>query len=208
MKSKTSTKARPEYTILEKAGVFKVFDKIYNDARSIGGVRIACIGPGTAEKVKARHLAVDLMPEKDFVAEGLVRAFKKDHNVENATVLWVRADEAREVIASELTGMGAIVDEAVAYRTVPEKDDNIEALARLKEEGADMITFTSSSTVEHFLALKMPLPPGCKIASIGPVTSATVRKHGLKVDIEAKEHTIPGLVEAIEKHYARAGKSV
>ncbi|MBX7211821.1 MAG: uroporphyrinogen-III C-methyltransferase [Verrucomicrobiaceae bacterium] len=181
---------------------FKMFYKLYNDAREIGGVKIAVIGPGTADKVREQHLTVDLMPEKDFVAEGLVKAFKDHHNIENSTILWVRAEEAREVIANELTGMGGIVDEAIAYRTVPEKEDNLEALARLKEEGADMITFTSSSTVEHFLDLGVALPAGIKIASIGPVTSATIKKRGLKVDVSAKEHTIPGLVAAIEKFYA------
>ncbi|MBE7496130.1 MAG: uroporphyrinogen-III C-methyltransferase [Verrucomicrobiaceae bacterium] len=182
---------------------FKMFDKIYNDTRSIGGARIACIGPGTAEKVRARHLAVDLMPEKDFVAEGLVKALKEHQNLENVTILWVKAAETREVIANELTGLGAIVDEAVAYRTVAEKADNLEALARLKNEGADIITFTSSSTVEHFLDLKVELPEGIQIASIGPVTSATLKKHGLPIDIEAKQFTIPGLVAAIEAHCAK-----
>jgi uroporphyrinogen III methyltransferase/synthase len=118
--------------------------------------------------------------------------------MENVKVLWVRAAETREVIANELTGMGAIVDEAIAYRTVAETEDNLEALARLKSEGADMITFTSASTVEHFLNLKAPLPEGCKIASIGPVTSAAIKEHGLSVSVEAKENNIPGLVEAVE----------
>lgn len=181
---------------------FKMFDKIYNDARCIGGVRIACIGPGTAAKIKERHLAVDLMPEKNFVAEGLVKAFKDHQNVENISILWVRAAETREVIANELTGLGAIVDEAIAYRTVPEKEDNLEALARLKEEGADMITFTSASTVEHFFDLKVDLPAGIEYASIGPVTAAALQKRGLKPHVEAKQFTIPGLVAAIEKHYS------
>jgi len=166
---------------------FAMFDKLYNDARSIGGVRIACVGPGTAEKVKERHLAVDLMPEKNFVAEGLVKAFKDHQNMENVSVLWVRGEETREVIA---------------YRTVQEREDNLEALARLKEEGADMIIFTSASTVDCFMALKVPLPEGCKIASIGPITSAAVRKHGMSVDALAKENTIPGLVTAVEKYWA------
>ena len=181
---------------------FKMFYKLYHDAREIGGAKIAVVGPGTADKVREHHLAVDLMPEKDFVAEGLVRAFKTGPSVENSTILWVRAEGAREVIANELTGLGAIVDEAIAYRTVPEAEDNLEALARIKDDGADVITFTSSSTVEHFLDLKVPLPAGCKIASIGPVTTATLKKHGLKPDIEAREHSIPGLVAAIEKHWA------
>jgi uroporphyrinogen III methyltransferase / synthase len=180
---------------------FTMFDKLFNDARCIGGVRIACIGPGTAEKLKARFLAVDLMPEKNFVAEGLVKAFKDHQAMENVKVLWVRAEETREVIANELTGMGAIVDEAIAYRTVAETEDNLEALARLKAEGADMITFTSASTVEHFLNLKVALPEGIKIASIGPVTSAAIKEHGLNVDVEAKENHIPGLAAAVESFW-------
>ena len=181
---------------------FKMFYKLYSDAREIGGAKIAVIGPGTADKVREHHLTVDLMPDRDFVAEGLIKAFKDHLSVENSTILWVRAEGAREVIANELTGMGAIVDEAIAYRTVAEKEDNLGALARLKEEGADMITFTSSSTVECFLELGVPLSERIKIASIGPVTSATIKKHGLRVDLSAKEHTIPGLVAAIEKFYA------
>lgn len=181
---------------------FTMFDKLYNDTRSIGGARIACIGPGTADKVKARHLAVDLMPDKgNFVAEGLVKAFDKHQNMENVKVLWVRAEETREVIANSLTGMGAIVDEGIGYRTVAETEDNLEALARLKNEGADMITFTSASTVEHFLDLHVDLPENCKIASIGPVTSAAIKHYGLKVDVEAKENSIPGLVAAVEKFW-------
>jgi uroporphyrinogen III methyltransferase/synthase len=180
---------------------FKMFDKLYKDARSIGGVRIACVGPGTAERVRARHLAVDLMPEKDFVAEGLVKALKDQQNMENVNVLWVRGADTREVVANELTALGAIVDEAIAYRNVPERDDNLEALARLQKDGADLITFTSASTVDSFMALGVPLPEGCKIASIGPVTSEAIKKHGLMVDIAAEANNIPGLVAAIEKHW-------
>lgn len=184
---------------------FRMFDKIYQDTRSIGGVRIACVGPGTAEKVRERHLAVDLIPEKDFVAEGLVKAFKDHQNMENVSVLWVKGEETREVIANQLTGMGAIVDEAVAYRNVPEKEDNLEAIARLVNEGADLITFTSASTVDCFMDLKVPLPAGCKVASIGPVTSEAARKHGLHVDIQAQENTIAGLVQAVQAALGSAG---
>ncbi len=180
---------------------FEMFYKLYDDARSIGGVKIAAIGPGTAEKIKSYHLAVDLLPD-EFVAEGLVKAFKKQESVENQTILWVKAEQTREVISNELTGMGAIVDEAIAYRTVPEDADH-EAIQRFKNEGAEVITFTSSSTVEHFLDLKVPLPEGIKIASIGPITSDTLKKRGLRIDIEAKEHTIPGLVAAIESYYRK-----
>ena len=116
-------------------------------------------------------------------------------------MLWVKAEETRDVITRELTRMGAIVDEAIAYRTVPEKEDNLEALARLKNEGADMITFTSASTVDNFMTLGVPLPAGCKVASIGPVTSEAVKKHGLKIDVAAEVHSIPGLVDAISRYW-------
>jgi len=180
---------------------FKMFYKLYTDARSIGPAKIAVIGPGTAEKVKEYHMAVDLMPEKKFVAEGLIEKFKKDEAMEHLKVLWVRAEEAREVIAEGLNKMGAIVDEALAYRTVPERDDNQAAIARMTEEGADVITFTSSSTVECFFALGLELPKGVKIASIGPVTTDALKERGLKPDIEAQEYSIPGLIKAIEKHF-------
>lgn len=178
---------------------FKMFDKLFNDARAIGGARIAVIGPGTGVKIRERHLAVDLMPEKDFVAEGLVKAFRDHQDIENLKVLWVRAEEVRDVVADGLTALGAIVDEAQAYKTVAETEDNLDGIERLKEEGADVITFTSASTVEHFLALGVPLPEGIRTASIGPVTSAEMTKRGLKVDVEAKEHTIPGLVRAVRE---------
>ena len=174
---------------------FTMFYKLYTDARSIGGARIACIGPGTAEKVKQYHMAVDLMPKK-FVAESLVDAFK-EHSIENQAILWVRAEEAREVIGRGLTLQGAIVDEALAYRTIPEREDNTSAIARMQAEGADIITFTSSSTVECFFALGLELPKGIKIASIGPVTTEALRARNLKPHVEASEYSIPGLVAAV-----------
>ena len=113
----------------------------------------------------------------------------------------MRAEEARDVLPQELMKLGAIVDIAVAYRTVPETEDVTGAIARFREEGADMITFTSSSTVQNFMALKLPLPAGMKTASIGPITSKTIRESGLRVDAEAERYDIPGLVQAIATFY-------
>ncbi len=175
---------------------FKAFFEIYRDARDIGCARIAAIGPATAERVRSYHLQVDVQPEK-YVAEAIVEALQKETSLENLQILLARAEGAREVLAEELTRLGAIVDEAVAYRTVPETNDVTGGIKRFREEGADMITFTSSSTVENFLALKLPMPRDIKTASIGPITSKTMRSLGLTVDVEAKQHDIPGLVEAI-----------
>ena len=181
---------------------FDIFFKLYEDAREIGGARIAAIGPATAQRVRDFHLHVDLQPE-EFVSEAIVREFKKQGGVENVRILLARAERARDVLPKELSALGAIVDEAFAYRTVPETRDVTGARRRFVEEGADLITFTSSSTVENFLALGLAWPKGLKIASIGPVTSKTVRDSGLKVDIEARRHDIEGLVEAIRGYFKK-----
>ncbi|MDQ6912592.1 MAG: uroporphyrinogen-III C-methyltransferase [Verrucomicrobiota bacterium] len=181
---------------------FEMFYKLYDDAREIGGTKIAAIGPATAQRLKEYHLHIDLQPE-EFVAEGLVREFKKIGGVENLRILIARAEKARDVLPRELSALGAIVDEGFAYRTVAETRDDNGARRRLLEEGADLITFTSSSTVENYLALGLPWPERMQIASIGPITSKTAREHGLKVDVEAKRHDVPGLVDAIQKFYAR-----
>jgi uroporphyrinogen III methyltransferase/synthase len=181
---------------------FEMFFKLYDDARDIGGVRIAAIGPATAARVREFHLKVDLQPD-EFVAEGVVKAFKKEGDVENLRILLARAEEARDLLPKELGALGAIVDVAFAYRTVAETDDRTEARARLAAEGADMITFTSSSTVENFLALGLAWPQGLQVASIGPITSQTARDRGLTVAVEAPQHDVPGLVESIRRFYGR-----
>ena len=181
---------------------FQAFFAVYEDIREIGGARIAAVGPGTAAELKKYGLMVDVMPQK-AVAEELIAEFDRKGDefggVANVTMLWVHGEQARRVIYDELMKRQAIVDECLAYSTVPETEDSAGAQARLREEGADIITFTSSSTVRHFMALKLPLPQGCRIASIGPVTTATLAEFGLKPDIEAAAHTIPSLVEAVLK---------
>ena len=158
---------------------FDLFYKLYDDAREIGGARIAAIGPATAQRIKDFHMHVDLQPE-EFVAESIVREFRKQGGVENLRILLARAEKARDLLPKELSALGAIVDEGFAYRTVPETRDDSGARRRLLEEGADLITFTSSSTVENFLALGLPWPAKMQVASIGPVTSKTARDRGLK----------------------------
>ena len=181
---------------------FKAFFEIYRDARDIGGARIAAIGPATADRVRAYHLQVDVQPEK-YVAEEIIGALQEETSVENLKFLLPRAEGAREALSNELTRLGGIVDEAIAYRTVPESGDISGGIRRFREEGADLVTFTSSSTAENFMALKLPLPSATQLASIGPVTSKTMRGLGLKVHVESKQHDIPGLVESIVRFFRR-----
>jgi uroporphyrinogen III methyltransferase/synthase len=152
--------------------------------------RICVIGPATRAAVEALHLKVDLMPE-EYVAESLVAAFAS-HDLRGKRILLPRAAVARDLIPAELGALGAHVDVVEAYRNV------VPAPCSVEQGHVDWITFTSSSTVANFLALarREPLQGAC-VASIGPVTSAALRAHGLKVDAEARTYTLEGLVEAV-----------
>ena len=183
-------------------GVEKFFDAFYatyQDARSLGGCRIAAIGPSTEAKIREYRFAVDLMPER-FVAEGLLEAFKNE-SIEHQKILWVKAEETRDVIYDGLMDQGAIVDSCLAYRTVPETADPTGAARQLREEGADMITFTSGSTVENFFKMDLDWPEGCQAACIGPVTHKTFKSHCEAPSIESEKHDIDGLVHAILNHF-------
>ncbi|MBR5876704.1 MAG: uroporphyrinogen-III C-methyltransferase [Akkermansia sp.] len=185
---------------------FEAFYAVYEDIREIGGARIAAVGPGTAAELKKHGLMVDIMPQK-AVAEELVAEFDRKGDefggVANVTMLWVHSEKGRDVVYKELMKRQAIVDECIAYNTVPETQDPTGAKARLESEGADVITFTSSSTVRNFMAMGIPLPQGCKVASIGPVTTATLREFGIEPHIVCETHNIPALTEAIATYFSK-----
>src|SRR6266446_2617009 len=109
---------------------FNIFFKLYDDTREIGGVKIAAIGPTTAQRVKDFHLHVDLQPD-EFVAEAVVKEFEKQGSIENLRILLVRAEKARDTLPKELSALGGILDEAFAYRTVPETRDTSGARRQL-----------------------------------------------------------------------------
>jgi uroporphyrinogen III methyltransferase/synthase len=181
---------------------FEFFFKAFEDLRDIGGVRIAAVGAATAAKIRELHLKVDLTPD-EYVTAKIAGALAKYESIENLKILLLRAEVANQDLPKKLEEMGAIVDDVACYKTVAETEDRNGAAARLIEAGADWITFTSSSTVENFnvrFDLK-PLTgryPQLKLASIGPETSKAISLLGLKPSVEAKEHTIDGLVKAIE----------
>ena len=114
---------------------FDMFYRLYDDARSIGNVKIAAIGPATAQRIKDLHLAVDLQP-KEFVAEAIVDGLLKLGSVENLKILVVRALGAREVLPKRLAELGAIVDEAIAYRTVPETNGQVRRSGKISSGGS------------------------------------------------------------------------
>ncbi len=179
---------------------FEAFFAVYEDIRELGGARLAAVGAATAAELKKYGLMVDVMPRK-AVAEELIAEFDRKADdfggVANSTMLWVHSEKGRDVIHKELMRRQAIVDECIAYNTVPETEDPTGARARMEAEGVDWLTFASSSAVHNFMAMGIVLPAGCRIASIGPVTTATLAEYGLTPHAEAKKHDIPGLVQAI-----------
>ena len=163
-------------------------------------LNIAAIGPATAKVIEQHGLPVDVVPDK-YVAESVVEALEGE--VKGKRVLLVRAKVARDVIPRELTSLGAKVDVAEAYETVLPGTSAaaLRVVLRDPEQKPRAITFTSSSTVQNFLDLlgegNRGLLDGVKLASIGPVTSETLRKAGLEPHIEAQEYTVPALAKAL-----------
>jgi uroporphyrinogen III methyltransferase/synthase len=180
---------------------FEYFFRRFHDMRDLGGARLAAVGPATANKLKELHLQVDLMPD-EALASKIAKAFAKFETIENLKICLLRAEVANRELPEALEALGAIVDDVACYQTVPETEDTTGAAASLLANGADWVAFTSASTVEHFHA-RFDLPallkkfPQLKTATIGPETSKALAALGLRPALEAKQHTIDGLVEAL-----------
>jgi uroporphyrinogen III methyltransferase/synthase len=179
--------------------LFEALNAAGHDARSLAGATVAAVGPGTARALAERGIGADVVPER-FVAEALVEALAAVE-VDGRRVLLARAAEARDVLPDALRERGAKVDVVALYETVREQPDE-EAITAA--QGADYVTFTSSSTVTNLTeALGERFPSAARIVSIGPVTSATARAAGLRVDVEAERHDIEGLLAALLEDAAK-----
>ena len=180
-------------------GVRLLFDRLAavgRDARALGAAWVAAIGPGTAAALRHHGVIADVVPE-EFTAEGLLDALT-DQPVER--VLVARAAEARNVLVDGLRERGAEVDVLPLYETVAE---SLSEEQRAAAGQADYVTFTSSSTVKFFLEAVGGEPPQGRIVSIGPITSTTLREHGLEPHVEASRHDIDGVVQALLDDVAR-----
>jgi uroporphyrinogen-III synthase len=184
-------------------------------SKDLKRVKIAAIGPATRTAIKKLDLRVAVVPKR-YIAESVVESLRG--KVEGKRVLLARAKVARDVIPRELRKMGARLDVVEAYETVVpvESKRKLQALIKDPKRRPDVVCFTSSSTVRNFASLLggRGRPPhidlqGARFASIGPITSATLRELGLPVHIEAEEYTIPGLIRATQnwavarRHYER-----
>ncbi len=179
-------------------GVAAFFDRglapAGRDARAVAGLQVAVIGPGTAAALAARGVRADLVPDR-YVAEALLESFPAPDA--GARVLIARAEHARDVLPDGLRERGYHVDVLAVYRTVAATPDP-DMLELVRRGEVDAITFTSSSTVDNFCDLLEAVPePQPLVVSIGLITSKTATERGLRVDAEATEHTIDGLVDAL-----------
>jgi len=167
--------------------------------------KVIAIGPATAKRLKEKGIRITSMP-KQFVAEGILKSFEKK-NLQGKRILLARAKRARDILPKGLRKMGAVVDVVEVYRTVKPRGGSKRLRQLLLEGGIDAITFTSSSTVNHFVELLKgrdlkKLLKDIAIACIGPVTARTVKEWGLKVRIQPKKYTIPALAQAIAEYFS------
>ena len=175
------------------------------DVRDLKGLVIGAIGPATAAQFAKTGIKVDFVP-KDYRAEGLLEVLSS-HDLRGKCFLIPRAKVARDLVPQALEERGASVEVVEAYETVSPEFPPGE-LERLLTPPPNMLTFTSSSTAANFAKLlddrKLEdVLDGVAVASIGPITSDTLRDFGLEVTVEAKHSTIPGLVQAIRDHFSR-----
>lgn len=175
------------------------------DARALGGVRVAAIGPATAEAVKGMGIVPDLVPAT-YVAESVAESMIA-LGVKGSRILLPRARVAREELPAALRKAGALVDVLAAYETLPFHENKAQVMEALEAGRLDCVTFGSSSTARNFLAAipveELKKYPGVRFAAIGPVTAKTMESLGLHPDIQPETFSIPALVDAVCDAFAR-----
>ena len=188
-------------------GVNALFQRLYGhnlDTRALNGLKIGAIGPATAKVLATRGIIPDYLPDV-YTSQGFITGLSS-WDVAGQRFLLPRADIADRGLTEGIVQLGAKVHEVVVYRSVPALGAASQAKQMLLSGEIDVITFTSSSTVSNLVAAlgeERPVINSAKVACIGPKTAGTAARDGLRVDIVASEHTIPGLVTAIEQYFRK-----
>ncbi|MEA4926488.1 MAG: uroporphyrinogen-III C-methyltransferase [Syntrophomonadaceae bacterium] len=197
------------FTSVNSADIF--FEELAGqgiDIRRLHGLKICAIGPATSERLTARGLIVDVIPE-EYRAEGIIAKLNPMIKPGDR-ILLPRAQGAREILPESLRGLGAVVDEVIIYRAAPASRINPGHLQEIRNGEVDYITFTSSSTVKNFVEIVgtqyiQDFNDRVKVACIGPITARTAEEHGFSVDIIPEQYTIEALLEAISRdHQAKS----
>ncbi len=178
------------------------------DLRALGGVRLCCVGPATAEHLADYGLKVDLTPP-EYRADAVLRALSDGGDVRGLKILLPHADIGRELLTDELRKQGADVTEVVAYRTIAvdaDREGEPDVYRMLLEHSIDVVTFTSASAVRNFVRMlgaepAVDLLASTIVACIGPVTAEAATQSRIKTTIQPANYTIPALVDAIAAYY-------
>ncbi|MCH6169646.1 uroporphyrinogen-III synthase [Pseudonocardia alaniniphila] len=189
--------------------VWEKFAEFGLDARAFSGVKIACVGAATAEKVRSFGIVPELVPSveesQESSSEGLLSIFPPYDDVLDPVdrVLLPRADIATETLAAGLRDRGWEIDDVTAYRTVRAAPPPAPIREAIKTGGFDAVCFTSSSTVRNLVGIAGKPHARTIVACIGPQTAETAREFGLRVDVQPDEARVPALVDALAAHAAR-----
>lgn len=187
-------------------GVNQVFDRmriLRKDARTFSANLIAAVGPATVDALRSQGIVADLIPDT-FSVGGLVAAFRSIEVTPESAVVF-RSDIGRETLPRGLRQLGTKVTEVAAYRTMA-AEDSAQTAFQAFEEGVDVTTFTSSSTVRNLVGLLDGDVTGINnsyVACMGPVTAQTANESGIRVDLIPEEQSIPAMISAVAKHYTR-----
>lgn len=189
-----------EWIVFTSANGVVRFWEALGGASLPGGTRVAAIGPATADALAERGVQPEIVPE-EYVAEAVADALVGVGGLNGCRVLLPRAAGARKVLPQRLKAAGADVDEVVAYEAHPDTEGIAALRADLERGAVDMITFTAASTVRQYVEFASPDVGDARVAAIGPITAAAARSAGLRVDAEASEYTVQGLLRAICSYY-------
>ncbi len=184
-------------------GVARVWESLGAASGSTGlpnGIRVAAIGPATAKALSDRGVETEVVPE-EYVAEAVADALLAFDEMAGRRILLPRAAGAREVLPSRLRAAGAEVDEIVAYESRADGEGIATLRERLERREVDMVTFTAASTVRHYVEAAGADLFEARVAVIGPITAEAARSLGVRVDVEADEYTVEGLLAAICEYY-------
>ena len=189
---------------------FARMSQLRQDSTSLEGLKVVAIGPETAKRLEKAGIRPYLVPKK-YQAEGILEGLAAG-DIRGKRILIPRAAKAREILPETLRQWGGLVDVVAVYQTVVPRNDSAALGALLRQNKVDLITFTSSSTVSHFVRFfrnenLAELMGKTVIACIGPITERTVADYGLHADIVSEEYTVPGLVNAIIDYYRTSGRS-
>ncbi|MBI5418139.1 uroporphyrinogen-III C-methyltransferase [Candidatus Poribacteria bacterium] len=191
-------------------GVKYFFDRLKSkkkDIRILSNVKLCAIGPKTSEELEKKGLNVDYVPS-EYKAEGIIAGFEKMESVKNLKILLPRAALAREILPEKMKELGAHIDVITVYETILPSANTEYLKEKLINKEIDLITFTSSSTVNNFVEIFIrenikiiDLLKTCKIAAIGPITKDTAQKIGLKIDFVPEKYTIKDFIKEIKNFY-------